>query len=254
MGVLQVGQALAEIDDGILALAGSCCYLDAFRNPGPCSAPLLRVREVQTLPAASGTALDGISTEAGQYAVEGNDILVKIPRSPASAEASLRAVFQVATTRAGGLLVHGSGVAFAGKAVVAVGESGAGKSTLARLCVAAGAELLSDETIGLYPDGTACGSPFFSDHDLADRRGHASLAAIFVLAKAREEEVCPLHPVQGATALLGQAYRPGAGETTRAQLLSRAASLAAKPGVHLFRFRKDPKVGAFVERWLSEVC
>jgi hypothetical protein len=136
--------------------------------------------------------------------------------------------------------------------VVAVGVSGAGKSTLARLCVAAGAELLSDETIGLYPDGTACGSPFFSDHDLAARRLRASLVAILVLEKASCEEVAQVEPAEGAAALLAQAYRPGPGETTPAELLSRASALAKRPGVHRLRFQKDLAAGAFVKRWVLE--
>src|SRR5215469_1168350 len=189
MGVLQVGRRVAEIDDSILELAAPCCYLDAFRSPVPSKLPPLRVREVQTLRDEAATPLDGLSRDGGAYAVEGDEILVRIPRSPASAEASLRAVFQIATMREGGLLVHGSGAVFEGRAVVAVGESGAGKSTLARLCIAAGAELLSDETIGLYPDGTAWGSPFFSDHDLSGRRLRASLGAILLLEKASREQV-----------------------------------------------------------------
>jgi len=252
MGVLQVGRRVAEIDDSILELAAPCCYLDVFRNPVPSELPPLRVREVQALHRGAATPLDGVSRDGGAYAVEGDEILVRIPRSPASAEASLRAVFQVATMREGGLLVHGSGVAFEGRALVAVGESGAGKSTLARLCLAAGAELLSDETIGLYPDGTAWGSPFFSDHDLAGRRLRASLGAIFLLEKAEREQVSPVDPAEGAGALLAQVYRPGPGELNRAELLSRAAALAVNPGVRRFRFRRELEAGAFVKGWLLE--
>ena len=118
MGVLQVGRRVAEIDDSILELAAPCCYLDAFRSPAPSKLPPLRVREVQTLRDKAATPLDGLSRDGGAYAVEGDEILVRIPRSPASAEASLRAVFQVATMREGGLLVHGSGVTFEGRALV----------------------------------------------------------------------------------------------------------------------------------------
>lgn len=252
MGVLQVGRRVAEIDDSILDLAASCCYLEAFRNPTASRSRPLRVREMETLAAGTTTPLDGVSGEAGVYTVDGDEILVRIPRSPGSAEASLRAVFQVATMREGGLLVHASGFAFNGRVVVAVGESGAGKSTLARLCVASGAELLSDETIGLYPDGMVCGSPFFSDHDLAERRLCGSLAAIVVLEKASFEDVRPVNPVEGAAALLAQVYRPRPEEATRNQLLSRAAALAARPGIHRLAFRKDPAVGAFLQRWLGE--
>jgi len=250
MAVLRVGQWAAEIDDNLLQLAASCCYLDRFRIGESAPAALLRVRQVDSLPASAATALDGLSADAGSYAVEGNTILVCVPPSPASAEASLRAVFQVATLRQGGLLVHGSGVAFDGKALIAIGESGAGKSTLARLCVAAGGCLLSDETIGLYPDGTARGSPFFSDPDMASELDRSLLAAIVILEKGGGEQIAPVGAAEATAAILSQAYRPPAGQSSQAELLSRATALALKPGIHRLTFRKDAAAGAFVKRWI----
>jgi hypothetical protein len=252
MAVLRVGQWAAEIDDNLLQLAGSCCYLDRFRIGEGAPGARLRVRRVESLPASVATALDGLSADAGSYAVEGNTILVRIPPSPASAEASLRAVFQVATLRQGGLLVHGSGVAFDGKSVIAIGESGAGKSTLARLCLAAGGRLLSDETIGLYPDGAARGSPFFSDPDMASQLDRSPLAAILVLEKGGSEQIAPIEARKATAEILSQAYRPPAGEASQAELLARATALALNPGIHRLTFRNDPAAGAFVKRWILE--
>ena|SRR5215510_12222099 len=45
--------------------------------------------------------------------------------------------------------LFGAGVSLEGRAVVATDPSGAGKATLARLCLQAGAVLLSDETVGV---------------------------------------------------------------------------------------------------------
>jgi hypothetical protein len=251
MGMLRVGPCVAEVADDLLQLASTCCYLDQFRCAESPTAPLFRVRRVEGLQ-GPGTPLDGTSADAGSYAVEGQAILVSIPPSPASAEASLRAVLQIATLRHGGLLVHGSGVAFGGKAVIAVGQSGAGKSTLARLCIGAGGQLLSDETVGLYPDGTVWGSPFFSDPDLACQRIRASLTAILVLEKGPDEQLAPVGAPEATAALLSQAYRPASGEATPSELLARAGALSLKPGVHRLRFRKQPAAGAFVKRWILE--
>jgi len=250
MGMLRVGPCVAEIADDLLQLASTCCYLDQFRCAEGPTAPFLRVRRVEALQAS--TPLDGTSADGGGYAVEGRTVLVSIPPSPASAEASLRAVLQIATLRQGGLLVHGSGVAFAGKAAIAVGQSGAGKSTLARLCIGAGGQLLSDETVGMYPDGTVWGSPFFSDPDLASQLNRASLTSILLLEKGPDEHLAPVGAPEATAALLSQAYRPCAGEATPSELLARASALASRPGVHRLRFRKDPAAGAFVKRWILE--
>ncbi len=251
MGMLRVGPCVAEIADDLLELASSSCYLDQFRCAEGPPAPLLRVRRVEAL-RAPGTPLDGSSEAGGSYAVQGQTVLVSIPSSPASAEASLRAVLQIATLRQGGLLVHGSGVAFGGKAAIAVGQSGAGKSTLARLCIGAGGQLLSDETVGLYPDGTVWGSPFFSDPDLASHLNRATLAGILLLEKGPDEHLAPVGAPEATAALLSQAYRPSSGEATPSELLARASALALRPGVHRLRFRKEPAAGAFVKRWILE--
>ncbi len=251
MGMLRVGPCVAEIPDDLLELASTCCYLDQFRCAEGPTAPVLRVRRVEALQGPS-TPLDGSSEAGGSYAVQGQTVLVSIPPSPASAEASLRAVLQIATLRQGGLLVHGSGVAFGGKAAIAVGPSGAGKSTLARLCIGAGGQLLSDETVGLYPDGTVWGSPFFSDPDLACQLDRASLSALLLLEKGSDEHLAPVGALEGITGLLSQAYRPAFGEVTPSELLARGSALALQPGVHRLRFRKEPVAGAFVKRWMLE--
>ena len=251
MGMLRFGPCVAEVADDLLQLASTCCYLDQFRCAKGTTAPVLRVRRVEALQGL-GTPLDGASANAGSYAVQGEDVLVSIPPSPASAEASLRAALQIATLRQGGLLVHGPGVAFGGKAAITVGPSGAGKSTLARLCIGAGGQLLSDETVGLYPDGTVWGSPFFSDPDLACQLDRARLSAILLLEKGPDEHLAPVGAIEAIAGLLSQAYRPAFGEVTPSELLARSSALALQPGVHRLRFRKEPAAGAFVKRWILE--
>jgi hypothetical protein len=251
MGALRVNRWIAQIDDELLALASSCCYLERF---AVADAPVanLKVRRVAALDRSHATALDGLSPAAGSYAVQDDVLLVDIPASPPSAEASLRAAFQLATLRQGGLLLHGSGVAFSGAAAIAIGPSGAGKSTLARFGLGAGGALLSDETIALYPDATACGSPFFSDADLPSGLESASVAGILILEKGTREEIAPVSSAEATAALLSHAYRPCRSEMTQASLLSRARDLASRTRVYRLTFRNDAAAGAFVKRWVLE--
>jgi len=192
--------------------------------------------------------LNGQRCDAGAYALKGDVLMASIPSETFAAEACLRALFEVATARQGGLLLHGAAVSFGGIGVVATGPSGSGKSTLARFCVQATGQLLSDETVALYPDGTVHGSPFVSDEDLIGRPQRAKLGVILLLEKGDEERLDSVPPNDAVVALLGQSYRPAPREATSAQLLQRACAFTARPGVQRLTFRKHPDAGAFVQR------
>ncbi len=250
MGVLRVCRWLIDVDDGVLRLASTCSYLDAFRTSAPSNEARVRLVRCDRHAGERWIPLDGAQPESGAYAIRGSDLLACIPDEPAAAEASLRALFQLAILRQGGLLLHGAGLCFEGKAVVATGASGAGKSTLARLCVQAGGGLLSDETVGLHPDGTVFGSPFFSDEDLIGEANSAQLSGIFALEKGDSERIATVGASEGTALILGQAYRPPPGEGTRAALLERATALALHSGAHRLTFRKHEAAGLFVKRWV----
>jgi hypothetical protein len=248
MGLIRIGRWFATVEEGLLELASACSFVDRYRAASSEKSHLSLIRVPRG--ADGWIALDGEQTRPGTYAVQGGVLQTCIPDEPASAEAALRALFQLAILRQGGLLLHGSAVSFEGKAVVATGPSGAGKSTLARLCVQAGGTLLSDETVGLHPDGTVFGSPFFSDPDMIGEAHSAKLVGIFALQKGESEQLTGLQAAEGAALLLAQAYRPPPGEAAAPALLARASALALHPAAHRLTFRKHEAAGPFVKRWV----
>ena len=72
-----------------------------------------------------------------------NDMLAL--SQPMVIENYLRLVTAYAALSMGGVLFHSAGVVVDGRAYLFVGRSGAGKSTLARLALATGTDILSDD-------------------------------------------------------------------------------------------------------------
>jgi hypothetical protein len=159
---------------------------------------------------------------------------------------------QLATLRQGGLLLHAAGVAFQGRGVVAIGPSGAGKSTFTRLSVqAAGAEVLSDEVVALYPEGRVEGSPFCSDLDLPSSLARARLAAVLLLEKGSEERLEEVSAEEAIAALMGQVFRPLPGEASPGDILQRLARITEHVPLRRFVFRKHEAAAGFIRGWLD---
>jgi hypothetical protein len=251
MGLLRIGEWLADVDDPLLNLAAQCSSVQQFRvEAEPDGQPRVNLRWTQPANLEQWTKLDGEGDLPGSYRVEGDSVLACIPAEASAAEAALRALFQIATLRQGGVLLHAAAAAFGHSAIVALGPSGAGKSTLARFCLEAGGELLSDETVALYPDGRVYGTPFFSDVDLIGAPRIARATRIVWLQKGDFESIERLSPPQGVAMLLAQAYRPTPGEAEPEGLLERTARLVGTAGLHRMVFRNHPGAGDFVKRCL----
>ena len=183
--------------------------------------------------------------------MSGNLLEVAIPSTVFAAEASIRALFHLAISGGGGLLCHGAGICFDGFAAVALGPSGAGKSTLARLSRESGATLLSDEIVGLDPEGAAYGTPFCSDLDLGSDVLSSPLGSLLFLKKGGTESVEKLSPATALKLLLRQTHRPLLAENRSSLLLQRALVLVQRVGAWELTFRKDPAVGPFLRRWMN---
>ena len=250
MAFIQIGNWSAACDDRLFELAAQCSGAERFRVAAPPTAPHLSLGWVEPSPVHRWTLLDPESGQPGCFRIEGNELLASIPPESAAAEAALRALFQIATLRQGGVLLHASAARFGSGSIVALGPSGAGKSTLARFCVQAGGELLSDETVALYPDGRVFGTPFFSDEDLVGAPRSARAQRIVWLEKGEAECLEQLPRAKAVAMLLSQAYRPAPGEATSEMLLERAARVAKAAEVHRFAFRKHPECGQFLRRSL----
>lgn len=204
-------------------------------------------------PVVSHTFDDTLPSGKVVYAQKGSDLSARLPRDSWSAEFLLRTAWYLSTLRQGGLLVHSSGVAFGVRAVVAIGQSGAGKSTLARLCVAGGAQLLSDEMVQLLPGGpSAWGTPFRSDFRGPGAPGGQRIATLLVLHQALEERMTPVALSEVVSTLMSQLYvLPGHPGTDQSELRRRLLAIVDQVSVHRLSFRKDEVVGPFLKSWLE---
>jgi hypothetical protein len=251
MAIVRVGQWLAAVDERLLVLAAQCSSVEQFCVEAEPDEPVrLSVHWTQPGSLEGWIQLDGEGDQPGMYCVQGDSLQVCIPAEAPAAEAAVRALFQIATLRQGGVLLHAASASFGPSAIVALGPSGAGKSTLARFCLDAGGQLLSDETVALYPDGRVYGTPFFSDDDLIGAPRSARATRIVWLQKGDQESIETLSQPQAVAMLLAQAYRPAPGEASAEVLLGRTAQLASTAGLHRLVFRKHPGAGDFVKRCL----
>lgn len=234
---LSAGRSALEVD---AAIAAQCRGLEAFQ---PVEAvPSLRLRS-QGPKAPEGAHPLGVD---GAYVVAGDEVKVWIPGVPLAAEAALRLAFAVAFQRQGGLLLHAAGICFGGRGWLGVGPSGCGKSTLAQRCADAGAEVLSDETVGWLPDGTLWPTPFRSSARYALTGAARPFHVLAFLEHGDSERLDPLPAAEAVKRLLAQVYR-----TPGAPILHAAAVLAAQAEPARFSFRDHPEAAAFVKRALG---
>ncbi|HVG60295.1 MAG TPA: potassium transporter TrkH [Hyalangium sp.] len=247
---LRFGDWSVGVDEGLLSRAGGRCTLAPFLA-APGGEPRL-VLQGGAVPASQGAPLDPRHPSGPRFLVEGDVVRVEPPQAELDTELALRVGMQLATLRQGGLLLHAAGVAFQGRGMVALGPSGAGKSTFTRLCVrAAGAEVLSDEVVALYPEGRVEGSPFCSDLDLPSSLARARLVTVLLLQKGPEERMEEVSAQEAITALMGQVFRPLPGEASPGDILQRLARIIEPVTLRRFVFRKDEAAAAFVREWLD---
>ena len=233
-------------------MAAARCNLEAFRDQvrGETLLTVQRARSGETF----SRPFTGTPAAWGSCRVnDGNVLEASIPDDPYAAESVLRAAFHLVTTRAGGILIHASGVAFGEMALVAVGPSGAGKSTFAELALGApGSVLLSDEIVALFPNGECFGTPFRSSLTVPGSPVGRRLHSLFTLAKESREEIRHVAPSVGVAAVLRQVYRSSVEPLGSADLFERVSSIVRKVGVRELAFRKDPAVAGFLSDWIKQ--
>ncbi len=114
---------------------------------------------------------------------------------------------------AGGVLLHSAAVSDGEWAWLLLGPAGAGKTTASRLCLAAGADVLSDDLNAVLPapDGPVVARlPFTGDlgGDLGERQGGPAsypLRAVLRLRQGPAEALAPLSPASALAALTAAA-------------------------------------------------
>jgi hypothetical protein len=152
-------------------------------------------------------------------------------------------LFQHHIARAGGLVVHASGVAWGGRTVLFCGRSGAGKTTTARLFRRhhPDAVILSDDRIVLRRRGSgwqAFGTPWHGSGRFASPAS-CRLAAVVFLEQGKASRVRPLPVAQVAARLFAQSFPPVWEDEGTTRALESAVSVAqAVPG-YVLRFRPD---------------
>ncbi|MEN9799582.1 MAG: hypothetical protein RL653_3279 [Pseudomonadota bacterium] len=200
----------------------------------------------------AGLPLQGFSGTLGRYQREGRAFHVqRTDASPEAAVAALRLCWNGSVQASGAVLVHASAVAWNGLAVVALGPSGAGKSTFARLCVEAGATLLSDEIVTLHPDGRVAGTPFCSDLQLPGTPGPFRAGLLVLLEKGLDEALLTAGGPSLVQACLGQLFSPAEAPAARGECFERLVAFLARVETRTFRFRQHPAAGEFIRDALA---
>src|SRR5216683_1413333 len=113
MAIVRIGQWLAAVDDRLLELAAQCSSVEQFcveAQPG--ASVRLNLRWTQPGSAERWIQLDGEGDQPGMYCIQGNSLRVCIPADAPAAEAAVRALFQIATLRQGGVLLHAASASF----------------------------------------------------------------------------------------------------------------------------------------------
>lgn len=107
---------------------------------------------------------------------------------------------------AGGALLHSAAVSDGEWAWLLLGPAGAGKTTASRLCLAAGADVLSDDLNAVLPGPAVARLPFTGD--LGERQGGPAsypLKAVLRLRQGPAESLAPLSPASALAALTAAA-------------------------------------------------
>jgi hypothetical protein len=124
--------------------------------------------------------------------------------NPYSIDAVLRIAHTLVLARQGGFLMHSASAIRNGKAFLFAGVSEAGKTTISRLAPA-DVTLLTDEIsyVRKHDAGyVAYGTPFTGELAKLGENVSAPIAALYLLAKGRENRIDPIPPGEASRSLL----------------------------------------------------
>ncbi len=248
---LWCAHGVLEVDDALAQMARPRVHVEAF---SAASAPDATPRWLTVTRVAR---VEGGQVVAGPLgscviALTGDTLQVQVDDAGAfPGELVMRVAWYLATTRLGGVLLHASALAVGDHALVACGQSGDGKSTLARLGAAAGARLLTDEVVQVFPDGRVGGTPFRSDGDNIGSPGVARARYFVTLKKADHEALEALEVMEAASVALAQCFDVDAIALERREVRARLLGFLDAVERRRLAFRKHPEAGAFVRGLLT---
>lgn len=164
--------------------------------------------------------------------------------NPYSIDSVLRITHTLLLARTGGFLLHASSAVRNGKAFLFSGLSEAGKTTMARLAPSDVAVLTDEASYVRRIDDQyiAYGTPFAGDFGEPGKNISAPIAALYLLAKAPQNQITPVEPAEAIRRLMRNilffAHDP---ELVRLVFESACAFVAAVP-VYQLSFFPDERV------------
>lgn len=164
--------------------------------------------------------------------------------SPYSLDSVIRILHTLILAEQGGMLMHASSVALAGRAWMFTGVSGAGKTTISRLCPP-DAHILTDEMSFIRPEGEhyyAYGTPFSGELGRPGENLRAPLAGVFLLAQGPENRIDQLSPTEAVSALMANILYFARDDALTARVFDNAIALAARVPVRRLTFLPDARV------------
>jgi hypothetical protein len=176
-------------------------------------------------------------------------------RFPGVFENFLRVLVAYRLLELGGAVLHSAGLVKDGAAFLFLGRSGAGKTTVARLGLARGAEVLSDDLNALLAAGTGDGGcvvlklPFTGD--LGERRAlrpPVPLGGLLRLAQDTADALAPLSRAETLASLLACAPFVNADPHRRERLEEVLLALAAAPRAFTLRFSLGGGFWSIIDR------
>ena len=163
---------------------------------------------------------------------------------PYSSDSVLRILHTLLLAREGGFLVHAASAVRNGRAFLFAGASGAGKTTISRLAPP-DVTLLTDEIsyVRRQEDGYfAFGTPFTGELALPGENLRAPVAALYLLARGRENKIEPVASAHAARGLL-ESILFFAGDPELVNLVFQSAcEFAGRVPVYRLAFVPDSRV------------
>ena len=153
----------------------------------------------------------------------------------------------------GGLGLHAAGVVTDGEGVLFSGVSGAGKSTISELWMSEGATVLSDDRIGIRPDGDGYrmyGTPWHGTLRVCDP-GTAPLRAIFFIEHGQSNEADRMDEATACATSIARAFPPYFSAEDMSLALEAAAGIVAAVPCYAMKFVPDASTPAFVRQALE---
>lgn len=247
---LVCGDVLLRVDRSICETSTERVHWQRFVAPASMTgAPALEVRRVAQV--ENGTHIDA-PLGSCDFRREGAVLWVAVEDGAFRGELVLRLAWYLVGTEAGAVLIHACALKRGDVGFVASGKSGDGKSTLSRLAREAGLELLTDEVVMLFADGTISGTPFRSDFDNAGRPGRVRARYFVGLRKAAMEALEPFNAMAAVQLAMSQCFDIAEVALPRVEVRRRLLAFLSAVEVGVLAFRKDVAAGRFVEHLLGE--